>query len=278
MRERTSGKWQAPKWPGANSRTGGISSAHRLLHLRASRAEHASRGRVDRAGQVALQQDALPRPLGSRVGQWHGGGQSVGVRMQRRTVDLLRVGDLHDPAEVHHSDPVGDVAHDGQVVRDEDVGQPELVLQVLEQVDDLGLDRHVERRDRLVADDQLRAQRDGPGDTDALALAAGELVRIAVEVFRVQPDSGHQVLHLGLDTPGRLDPLHLEGSRDDRADGVPGVQRGVGVLEDHLHLAAERHHLLAREIRDVAPVELDAPAGGVQELENGTAGSRLAAA
>jgi hypothetical protein len=66
----------------------------------------------------------------------------------RRAVDLLGIGDLHDPAEVHHGDPVRDVPDDGQVVRDEDVGQLELVLQVLEQVDHLRLDRHVQRRHR----------------------------------------------------------------------------------------------------------------------------------
>ena len=51
-----------------------------------------------------------------------------------------------------------DVVDDAEVVRDEDVRQVELVLQVVEQVDHLRLDRDVERRDRLVRDDQLRVQ------------------------------------------------------------------------------------------------------------------------
>ena len=33
--------------------------------------------------------------------------------------DRLRVADLHDPPEVHHRDPVGEVADDAEVVRDE---------------------------------------------------------------------------------------------------------------------------------------------------------------
>ena len=86
-----------------------------------------------------------------------------------------------------------DVPHHRQVVRDEQVRQVELVLEVLEQVEDLGLDRHVERRHRLVADDQLRAERERPGDADALALAAGELVRVPVVVLRVQPDELHEL-------------------------------------------------------------------------------------
>ena len=69
------------------------------------------------------------------------------------------------------------MAHDRQVVRDEHVREAELVLQVLEQVDDAGLDRHVERGHRLVEHDAARVERERAGDADALALAAGELVR-----------------------------------------------------------------------------------------------------
>ncbi len=80
------------------------------------------------------------------------------------------------------------MAYHGQVVCDEQVRQVELRLQILEQVDDLGLDRHVERRHRFVADDQLGPQRERAGDPDALALAAGELVRITVVVLGIEPD------------------------------------------------------------------------------------------
>ena len=68
-------------------------------------------------------------------------------------------------------------SHHREIVRDEQVGQAEPLLQVLQQVDDLRLDRHVERRDRLVADDELGLDGQRAGDADALALAAGELVR-----------------------------------------------------------------------------------------------------
>ena len=78
------------------------------------------------------------------------------------------------------------MAHHAEVVRDEQVGQVQLVLQVLQQVEDLGLDRHVERRDGLVRHDQPRVEGEGPGHADPLALAARELVRVAVEVLGVQ--------------------------------------------------------------------------------------------
>ncbi len=97
--------------------------------------------------------------------------------------DLVRGALLDDLALVHDRDPVGDVADDADVVGDEDVGEAELLLEVVEQVDDLSADRDVEGGDRLVGDDQLRVQRQRPGDPDPLPLAAGELVRVAVVVL-----------------------------------------------------------------------------------------------
>ena len=52
--------------------------------------------------------------------------------------------------EVHHRDPVGEVPDDGEVVRDEEVGEAELLLQVGRQVEHLRPHRDVERRDGLV--------------------------------------------------------------------------------------------------------------------------------
>jgi hypothetical protein len=62
-------------------------------------------------------------------------------------------------------------------------------LQVAQQVDHLRLHAHVERRGRLVQHDEFRLQHHGAGDGDALALAAGEFVRIAVRVSGIEPTS-----------------------------------------------------------------------------------------
>ena len=68
---------------------------------------------------------------------------------------------------------------DRQIVRDEQIAQPQLILQVFEHVDHLRLNGNVQRADRLVADDELRVGRERAGDADALALAAGKFVRVA---------------------------------------------------------------------------------------------------
>ena len=122
----------------------------------------------------------------------------MGVRMERRRVHDLAWGQLHDVAQVHDRDAMRDLPNDGEIVCDEQVGDPELLLEIAQEVEDLGLDRDVERRHGLVADDELGPQGDGPGDPDALALAAGELVRISVVVLRVEADPLHQLLDRGL--------------------------------------------------------------------------------
>ena len=89
--------------------------------------------------------------------------------------------DLDDPAEVHHRHPVGDVPRQPEVVADHERGQAELVAQAQEQLQDLAAHRRVERRHRLVGDEDLRPQREGAGDDHPLLLSAGELVGVAVE-------------------------------------------------------------------------------------------------
>ncbi len=104
------------------------------------------------------------------------------------------VADLDDPSEVHHGDAVGDVADDGEVVGDEQVREAELGAELVEEVDDAGLDRHVEGGDRLVEDDQLGLEGERSGDADALALPAGEVLRVAVGVTRLEADELQQLV------------------------------------------------------------------------------------
>jgi hypothetical protein len=64
--------------------------------------------------------------------------------------------DLDDPAGIHHGDAVGGLGDHAHVVGDQHHRGAVLAAQPLQQRDDLRLDRHVERRRRLVGDDQLR--------------------------------------------------------------------------------------------------------------------------
>ena len=116
------------------------------------------------------------------------GQQRLRVGVQRAREDALLAALLHGQAEVHHQHVVRDVPDDAEIVRNEEVREAEVALQVGKQVQHLRLDRDVERRDRLVGHDQRRIQHQRPRNRDALALAAGEHVRIADVVLGPQAD------------------------------------------------------------------------------------------
>src|ERR1700682_5907236 len=99
--------------------------------------------------------------------------------MQWSVVQGVGRGDLDDHPEVHDGDSVRYVADHSQVVGNHQVRERETLLELLEQVDDLGLDGDVKGRHRLVGDNQFGSEGKGAGDTDSLALTAGELVRIS---------------------------------------------------------------------------------------------------
>ena len=72
---------------------------------------------------------------------------------------------------------------------DEDQREAATLLQLREDGEDLRADRRVEHRDRLVADQPVGLEHERRGDRDPLALAAGELVRVALEVaFGIEAD------------------------------------------------------------------------------------------
>ena len=91
---------------------------------------------------------------------------------------------------------------------------------MLEQVDDLRLDGHVQRCDGLVRHQQLRLHGQRPGDGDALAHAAGQLRGILVQIAGVE---AHVLeLELGLGAQGsalRADVVDGHGLGDDVRHG-----------------------------------------------------------
>ena len=202
--------------------------------------------------------------------------------MDRVAAELIAFRELDHLAEIHDADAVGDVAHNADIVCDEQIGQVLFTLQILQHVDDLRLDRHVQRRDRLVTDDELRLHRQGTRDADALLLAAGKLVRKAVGVLGVQADFIQQLVDPL--PPFRLplkQAMDIQGFADDLADRHARVERRRGILKDDLHLAPVRQHLhsdVLFAVIDRRSVIDDPPAGGLVQADNGSSEGGLAAA
>ncbi len=235
--------WQAARWPGATGRSTGAAcrQAGWRQGQRAAKAQPAALPASGAGVGIGRQQTAL-LPAGGRLAAaahtGHGVHQRPGVGVGGGVEQDLGRALLHHPALVEHQDLVADQVDHRQVVADEQVGHAQAVLQVLHQVEHLGLHRHVQRADRLVGHDQLGLGDQGAGDGDALALAARKLMRVLVHVAGAQ---AHRVQHGGgaLRHVGGA-AVALRGQRlgDDAAHGLARVQRAEGVLEHHLEAGA----------------------------------------
>src|SRR5690625_3406037 len=240
-------------------------------------AEAASGDLVRRARQVTREQHPLPGPFDLRIGHRDRRHQRPRVRVARMAIELVGLTVFDDPAEIHHGHEVGYLADDGEIVGDEEIGQAEAVAQVLEQVDDTGLNGHVEGGDRLIEDQQLWVRHQRPGDADPLPLTSGELVRIAFGHRGVEPDEFEHLGHLVIAFGGG-DSVHGQGFGDDFAHRQARIDGGHRVLEHDLDVFAHGQAFARVEIGDVDAVDDDPPLLRGDHFEHFPDRRRLAAA
>lgn len=210
------------------------------------------RGLFEVAGLDGRDGEPLQTPV--RADEFGGVRGRGGAQHGRGGVELLDAPRAVDGDAVAEPDRLLDVVGDEEDrLAERGLKPQELVLEVLAH-------HRVDRAERLVHQQHGRVGGERAGHPDALALAAGELVGIAVAVRRrVQAD---QVEEFGGTRPG-LRPRPAEQMRD-----------GGGVVQDGL--VGEQPHLLD-DVADTAPqldgveggyvlaVEEDAAAGGLDE-------------
>ena len=160
----------------------------------------------------------------------HGRDQHLRVVVPRRRQQLARGADLHELAGPQHRHAVGDFRDHAEVVRDEQHAGAVLAHELADQREDLRLRRDVERRGRLVGDQQRGLEHQRHRDHDPLPLAAGELMRIR----------RHH--------PRRIGQLHRA---DDLEHFRAAFRRGERrVRREHLvDLVAAAHHRIQRRHR-----------------------------
>src|SRR3546814_1409400 len=123
----------------------------------------------------------------------HFGQQCLGVGVVGSVEDILGDGDLHHAAEIHDDHAVGDVLDHREVVADEEIGEVEVLAQVHEKVDDLGLDRDVQRSDGLVADQEARLHRQCAGNrSEEHTSELQSLMRISYAGFCLKKKKQHK--------------------------------------------------------------------------------------
>ncbi len=222
------------------------------------------RTRAD-SGELAIQTRHRAGDGGQRLaalgGIRQGGEKHLRVGVQRTGEELLRRRLLDDLAGVHQRHLVRHLRDDAQVVRDQQHRHAALDLKIAQQVEDLLLDRHVERRGRLVGDDQVRLGGQRDGDHHPLLLPAGELERVVVDapcrLGDADPRQPLDRLAAGGSARHRRVPLdHLD---DLLADPHHRVQAGGRLLEDDAHPPAA--HVAHARLRQLHHVDLADPDG-----------------
>ena len=145
---------------------------HRALLAAAGGREVAARGEgaAGRDRGKARRRPLDRRQHGTlRAATRHRSEQPARIGMVRLGEDLGDAADLDDPPRIHHRHPVAGPGDDAEIMGDEDDAHGELVAQVEDQLEDLVLDRHVERRGRLVGEEQLGVAGERDGDHHPLA-------------------------------------------------------------------------------------------------------------
>ena len=159
--------------------------------------------------------------------------------MARLRIEALPVGKLDKLTQVHNAHAIGDVLHNGKVMSNEQIGGTKLILQVLEKVEYLCLNGHVECRNGLVADDELRTQMNArvmpirwrwPPENFAAVVAVDMLGVKANHVKQPRTRSRRS-------SPVPMPCGWSRARRQSRRDGHTRIQARIRILEDELHIA-----------------------------------------
>ena len=111
---------------------------------------------MQRTRKVSLDAAVFQAECPLRICDRNGGQQCPGVWVAWIIIHFIAVSALHDLTKVHHTDPVGDMAHHGQIMCHKQISQSQFLLQIFQHVDNLCLDRYVQCGDRFVAEQEFR--------------------------------------------------------------------------------------------------------------------------
>jgi len=192
---------------------------------KAARMKRAAGRRRGRAWYIALQHDATTSVARAWIGYWNRRHQRLRIGVHRLFIQRGPGTFLDDAPEIHHRDAIGNAPHHREVVCDEQIGEAQLALQILQQVDDLRLNRNVQRRDRLVQNQQPWRQRQCARETNSLPLPAGEFPRIASESGAREANELEQFGDTLRTTSGFIQSMNAQRLGDDVGDRQHRIER-----------------------------------------------------
>ena len=190
--------------------------------------------------------------------------QALGVGVQWILHDIAHWADFGDAAGIHHRDAVGGLRDYAHIVGHEHHGRAVIASEPFDQGNDLGLHRNVERRGRLVGDDQFRFGADRQRNDDTLTHAAREFVRIGIDAFvrRRNSDLGEQIDGAPSRRLFGQSGMGPDGFDQLIANPVERVEARERVLKNHPDpFSTDMSHLFRRQIVDPQAGQIDFAAG-----------------
>ena len=163
-------------------------------------------------------------------------------------IDLFCQTFFHNHTLVNDHDTAAEPAHDVQIVGNKEDGHLLFGVQLQKQVQNLGLDRHIKRRNRLIRDHQARIHEKCHADADALFLTARKLSRMARRKGLVQSDIFKHFLHKLPALCAVPDAAQAQRFFQNPSDRPRRVERSRRILKYHLRTDAVTHLHLTRII------------------------------
>jgi len=196
----------------------------------------AARRNVERAWDIALENSGAVPAFGDEAGNRLQ--QALRVRVLRAFKHRRRGRKLDDAPEIHDCHSIGHVAHDREFMGDQQHAETGMTLQILQQIENLRLDRHIERRYRLIEDEERGSYSQSAGEADPLPLATAEAAGQAIGDALRQPDFAQQTRHLLRRCRRRTNSMKEQNFAESRGNALARIERGVRILKDHLDLPA----------------------------------------
>ena len=160
--------------------------------------------------------------------------------MRRLRKQRAGCGGLNHPSLFHNHDAIAILRRQPEIVSDEHAGHPPIGREIVDQVHDGLLGRHIEPGRRLVRDQQSRLAGQGDGDHDTLTHTAGQFERVRPVALLGIVDA-HLLENLDgfcLEPVARRIGVLAQDIADLIAHRPDRIERDFRVLKDHRDFAA----------------------------------------
>ena len=151
------------------------------------------------------------------------------------TEEFVAFGEFDHFTEIHHADFIRKVFHYGKIMRDEQYRKPEFIPEIVKQIDNLRLNRHVERGNGFVGYYHVGIHHDSPGNAYSLSLSARELVRVTPRMFSYQTDGFQNIVDFTIYFFFIPDAVYDKPFGDNLPYGHPRIERRYRILKYHLN-------------------------------------------